>query len=132
MTRPDDLWARAVKTFHSANLLAPTDPDSSASRSYYAAFYAVFALFAVEGKAFKRHATLESAVHRDLVKTGRWTATLGSDYSFLRGARDTTDYGGSLHVVEDEVGESLQAALRILEAAHKENPETFPAEWKSK
>lgn len=108
------------------------DPDSAASRFYYAAFYAVSALFALEGKTFKRHSAIENAVHRDLVKIGRWTEKLGSDYSFLRGARETADYGGSLHVIEEEIEDSLQAALRILEAVHKERPENFPAEWKAK
>ena len=32
-------WSRALKTLPSAESILPTDPDSSASRAYYAAFY---------------------------------------------------------------------------------------------
>jgi uncharacterized protein (UPF0332 family) len=106
-----------------------SDPDSSASRFYYSAFYAVSALFAIDGKTFKKHSAVETAVHRDLVKTGRWTAKLGDDYSFLRGAREMGDYGGTLHVLEEEIESALQAAVRILEAVHKENSKAFPLDW---
>lgn len=130
MTQPKDFWERAIKTLLAAKMLMVVDPDSAASRFYYAAFYAVSALFALEGKTFKKHSAIENAVHRDLVKTGRWTEKLGSDYSFLRGARETADYGGSLHVIEEEIEDSLQATLRVLEAVHKAHPETFPVGWK--
>lgn len=131
MTPPQDFWDRAIKTFLAAKALITIDPDSAASRFYYAAFYAVSALFALENKTFKRHSAIENAVHRDLVKTGRWTEKLGSDYSFLRGARETADYGGSLHVILEEIEDSLLASLRILEAVHNECPEVFPIGWKA-
>lgn len=131
MTQPQDFWDRAIKTFRTAKSVMASDPDSSASRFYYSAFYAVSALFAIEGKTFKKHSAVETAVHRDFVKTGRWTAKLGDDYSFLRGARETADYGGSLHVIEDEIEDSLEAALRILKAVHNERPEIFPAGWET-
>ncbi len=62
-----DLWARALQALHTANSTAATDPDAAASRAYYAAFYAVSAMLALEGKTFSRHSALEVAVHRDLV-----------------------------------------------------------------
>lgn len=126
MTQPQDFWGRAIKAILSARLTADVDLDGAASRAYYTAFYAVSALFAMEGKTFKRHATLESAVHNDLVRTGRWHADLGKAYSFLRGARTTGDYGGDIHVSKDDVDKALKFASLILEAVHKEQPEAFP------
>ena len=66
------LWSRAQDALESASVLIGVDPDSAASRAYYAAFYAVSALFALEGRSFNKHTALESAVHRDLVRTGKW------------------------------------------------------------
>ena len=73
-----DLWTRACRSHQTSSLLSRVDPDGAASRAYYAAFYAVSALFALQGKTFTRHAALEAAVHRDLVKTGIWPDDLGS------------------------------------------------------
>ena len=76
-----DFWMRALQALRTAAGNASTDPDAAASRSYYAAFYAVSALFALEGKTFSRHSSLETAVHRDLVKAGRWPIELGEAYA---------------------------------------------------
>lgn len=123
-------WERAVTTFNAASLPIPADPDGAASRAYYSAFNAVSALFALDGKSFKKHSAIDSAVHRDLVKTGRWPVELGKTFSSLLEARTTGDYGEDLHIPEDKVREILQSARRILEAVHKENPETFPADFR--
>jgi uncharacterized protein (UPF0332 family) len=119
-------WDRAVKTFHSAGALCSSDQDRSASCSYYAAFYAVSALFALEAKGFTRHSAVETAVHRDLVKPGKWPVDLGQAYSNLCDTRNTGDYGGEAHVSEEEARQAIDAARHILEAVHRENPEMFP------
>lgn len=71
-----DLWAHALQAFQTSRREAVTDPDTAASRAYYAAFYAVSAMFILEGKTFSRHSALEIAVHRDLVNAGRWPTEL--------------------------------------------------------
>ena len=43
-------WQRARRTLASGSELWETDPDSAASRAYYAAFHAVTALFALRGQ----------------------------------------------------------------------------------
>jgi len=68
---PSDLWSRALQALQTAQFTLPPDPDAAAFRAYYAAFYAVSALLALEENLFTKHAAVESAVHRDLVKTGR-------------------------------------------------------------
>ncbi len=118
-------WNRAVKSLEAAKLLSPVDPNSCASRSYYAAFYAVSALFALHGRTFSKHSAVESAVHRDLVRPGHWTKELGSDYSSLLTLRATGDYGGLEHVSESEVEEAIQAVQRILRAVHGAHPDVF-------
>ncbi len=124
------LWERAAQALHSAkNLLSGGDSDGAASRAYYAAFYAVSALFALEGKTFTKHSALESAVHRDLVKAGLWSETLGEDYTYLRETRETGDYGGAVHVTRDEADSAIQAAERILTKVRAQKRDAF-ADWK--
>ncbi len=120
-----DFWRRAVKTFKTAKSLQSSDPDSSASRAYYAAFYAVSALFALKGRTFSKHSALEIAIHRDLVKTGVWDAELGKIFSSLRELRSIGDYGGSRHVSADDAVKAVTAAYRIVEAVKNSNPDIF-------
>jgi uncharacterized protein (UPF0332 family) len=66
-------WERAIDALRDADLLLANGGfDGAASRAYYAAFHAVTALFALDGRIFTKHAALEAAVHRDLVKAGKW------------------------------------------------------------
>ena len=118
-------WNRALKTLQSAKVLLPLDPDSFASRAYYAAFYAVSALFALQGRTFSKHSALESAVHRDLVRPGHWPKELGADYSYLLRLRAKGDYGGLEHVSESEAIEANQMAERILRAVCEAHPDVF-------
>lgn len=115
-----ELWARAQTALATATALLTTDPDASASRSYYAAFYAVCALFAAQGTTFAKHTAVEVAVHRDLVKPGRWSNDLGRDYSWLRGLRATGDYGVGAHVSSADARSATEAAARIVEAVRRE------------
>jgi len=88
-----DLWERARESLRAAQVVLPVSPDAAASRAYYAAFYAVSALFALEDRTFRRHSAVEAAVHRDLVRSGRWPAARGANYSRLFALRLTGDYG---------------------------------------
>lgn len=109
-----DLWKRAREAIRTAETDLSVSFDAAASRAYYAAFYAVSALFALEGREFSKHTAVCSAVHKDLVKTHQWPAERGEDYSFLLRLRETGDYGGGRHVKEDEATEAIEAARRII------------------
>ena len=118
----DGEWDRAVRSLASSEQLLSTDPDSSASRAYYAAFHAVTALFAMQNQEFSKHAAVRSALHRDWINTGQWTANLGQDYDFLMDLRETGDYGGLRHVSADDARSALQSARRILAAVQTSCP----------
>lgn len=121
-----DLWSRALQALHTTTDLIKSDPDASASRAYYAAFYAVSALFALEEKTFSKHSALEVALHRDLIKTGQWPIERGKEFTFLLNLRSTGDYGGEMHVSQGEAEEALTAANRILQTVHQRHPDQFP------
>ena len=78
-----DFWSRATQALQTTKDLIASDPDAVASRAYYAAFYAISALFALEGKTFSRHSALEVAFHRDYIKTGQWSIERGKEFTFL-------------------------------------------------
>ncbi len=120
-----DLWARALRAHTTAARLVDEDPDAAASRAYYAAFYAVSALFTMQGKTFRKHSAVEAAVHRLLVKPGTWPAELGTAFSWLARLRRTGDYGGGIHVAQSEAREAVDKASRLLQAVHEANPESF-------
>ncbi len=123
---PRDLWERAKRSWNAAKATVAVDPDSCASRAYYAAFYAVSARFAKLGQTFTKHSAVEAAVHRDLVKAGLWTARLGQEYSRLVQARLVGDYGGGQHVTVRAAEELILLAARVLQAIWHENPDCFP------
>ena len=124
-----DLWQRAKKAAQTAgNAHAEGDYDAAASRAYYAAFYAVGALLATEGKTFTKHSGVEAALHKDLVKAGRWPADLGSDYRSLHTLRNTGDYGGLEHVTGEQSAEAVKSARRILDAVRRACPALDAAE----
>ncbi len=111
-----DLWRRATEALVTARHDLPVSPDAAASRCYYAVFDAVSALFALDGLTFTKHSAVEAAVHRDLVKAGRWPEELGKSYSLLVGLRETGDYGGGEHVSREEAEDAVERAARIVEA----------------
>ena len=86
-------WERCRRSLISAAMVAQTDPDSAASRAYYAVFHAVSAIFALEGKSFSKHSAVRAAVHRDLVGTGLIPVESGQ-YNELMDMRELGDYGG--------------------------------------
>ena len=95
------------------------------SRAYYAAFYAVSAHFALEGRYFKSHRGLAVAVSQQLVKEGVWSQELGKVFGLLMEGRYTADYGGIEHVTEQRASEAIHDAEHILSAVQELHPETF-------
>ena len=122
-----DLWNRALQALRTSELLVDTDPDASASRAYYAAFYAVSALLAFEQRSFVKHTAVERAVHRDLVKAGLWPIETGAAFSWLASLRYTGDYGGEQHVQPEEAKVALEKAHLILQATRDVAPEPLPS-----
>ena len=120
-------WARACKEIEIARAVLDLDPNSAANRAYYAAFHAVTALFALEGRSFSKHTAVRAAVHNELVKTGRWSTELGASYNDLMSARHTGDYGGAFHVSRDEADDAIGVAEKVVEAIREMAEGAFPA-----
>ena len=121
----EGLWERAVLTLRDANTALSYSPDNTANRAYYAAFYAVSALFAVEDRFFKKHSGLRAAVHKELVHTKRWPPELGADYNELYKLREVADYGILQHASHEEAADAIERAKLILQAVADARPDTF-------
>ena len=120
-------WDRAIDALREADiLLANAGFDGAASRAYYAAFHAVTAVFAFEGRIFTKHSALEAAVHRDLVKAGKWPSELGRDFSFCVDLRGVGDYGTEVRVDVKQATDAVASARRILVAVRDALPVDFP------
>ena len=119
-------WDRAIDALRDAQLLLANGGfDGAVSRAYYAAFHAVTALFVLEGRTFTKHAAVEAAVHRDLVKAGRWPSDLGRDFSFGVELRGVGDYGTDVRVDAKQATDAIASARRILTAVRDRVPPDF-------
>lgn len=124
---PRTEWDRAIDALRDADLLLANGGfDGAASRAYYAAFHAVTALFALDGRIFTKHSALEAAVHRDLVKDGKWPSELGRDFSFCVELRGVGDYGTEVRVDAKQATDAIASARRILVAVRNALPVDFP------
>ena len=89
--------------------------DIAASRAYYGAFYAATAPHLAEGRSYRKHSGVISAIHQHFVYGGRLDAKSGKDLKWLFELRSVGDYGGSDHVTEEEATKAIQAGNRFLE-----------------
>ena len=105
-------WTKSMRSIAAAESILETDPDSAASRAYYAAFHGVTAVLAGRGMEFTKHTAVRAALHRDLIQSGAISADLGRDYDFLLDLRETADYGGVAEA-------SLASATKAIEKARK-------------
>ncbi len=117
------LRQRAQDSLRAAEVLVDIDPNSSASRAFYAAFQAVSALFLLEGRHFRKHSETRAAVHRDLVHAGRFDVNLGKAYDLLNAQRDVGDYSSAWQVTRDEAEQCVEAARQIVDAVNQLLPE---------
>jgi len=119
----DAEWQRALRALSSAGQLVQSDPDSAASRAYYAAFHALTALFALRGETYTKHSAIRAALHRELVQAGEVDKKTGRAYDFLMDLRETGDYGGLAQVTPQNARAAVEKAEAFLAAIRQACPE---------
>ena len=115
-------WRRAERALASAGQLVDCDADSAVSRTYYAAFHAINALFAFRGQSFTKHSALRAAIHRELIHSGHWPQELGGSFDLLMDLRETGDYGGMTQVSPESAKIAVAKAAEILSAVQRSCP----------
>ena len=113
---PRSQWTKAARAVASAAAILDMDPDSAASRAYYAAFHGVTAVLACRGLSFTKHTAVRAALHRDLIQAGLLSAELGRDYDYLLDLRETADYGGVAEASRASAAKAIAKASAILAA----------------
>lgn len=88
----------------------------SASRAYYAAFYAASALLLNEGMDTSKHSGVIALIHQHFVKSGRLNKEQGRNLNWLFELRSVGDYGVSLHVVQQDAQRAVNIAEDFFEA----------------
>lgn len=108
---------RAQQSLEAAQELASGEYyDFVASRAYYAAFYAATALLLSEELTFSKHSGVVASIHHKFVKTGRLSVQHGKNLNWLFELRNIGDYGGLVHVTEQDARQAVRAASGFLEA----------------
>lgn len=99
----------------SALLLEGGFANTAASRLYYACFYAVSALFALENLSAKTHKGARALLGRRFVREGVIPSSLGKTYSELFDFRQEGDYEDFSAITPDQVREYGGAAHTFVE-----------------
>jgi uncharacterized protein len=90
--------------------------DVSASRAYYAAFYAASALLLNAGIDTSKHSGVIALIHQHFVKSGKLGQEQGRNLNWLFELRSVGDYGVSLHVDLDDARKAVDTAQDFFES----------------
>jgi len=109
LDKSDDDIESASANF-SANRLQNAVRDA-----YFACFHAFAALLLKEGKTFKRHKEVRSALHRDFVRKGKLDPMWGKHYDWLFENRQKADYRPLVEFEPEQVKEIIEQTHDFLE-----------------
>ena len=88
----------------------------SINRSYYAAFYAVKSVLALDDIDFKRHKDVIAYFNQHYIATEVYDKEIGRNLSRLQKKRESSDYDDFVIASKEEAEEQLQAAQSIIDA----------------
>lgn len=110
-------FRRAEETLQVANkLLLDGNYKDANNRSYYAAFYAIKAVYALQKMDFKKHKTLLSNFNREYVACGIFPREYGKGISKLALIREQSDYDDFYVATKEECSRQLEFTHRLIEA----------------
>jgi uncharacterized protein (UPF0332 family) len=108
--------SQAHETIKSATLCLDNHFYKDAiNRSYYAAFYGVKAVLALEDVDFKKHKDVVAYFNQHYVATGYFQGITGRLLARLQKKRETSDYDDFFIASYEEAYEQVEAAKSILE-----------------
>ena len=88
----------------------------SINRSYYASFYAIKAVLALEKIDFKRHKDAIAYFNKSYVATDRFPRELGRKIGMLKQLREKSDYDDFFIVGTEEAAMQIKTAELIISA----------------
>ena len=84
------------------------------NRSYYAVFYAIRAVLALESIDFKRHKDVVAYFNKEFVAQGKFPGEMGRRLARLKMKREESDYSDFFIASADEAQEQIQSVEYIL------------------
>ena len=84
------------------------------NRSYYAAFYAVKAVLALDNIDFKRHKDVVATFNRDYIASGMYEKEIGRLLSRLQKKRENSDYDDFYIASKEEAEDQIKFAEQIV------------------
>ena len=110
----------AESTYHIAELCFDNQGYRDAvNRSYYATFYALRAVLALEGVDFKRHKDVVAYFNQHYVATEKFEREMGKRIGRLKTMREDCDYDDFYVIERDEVLEQLRTAEIVIGAVKR-------------
>ena len=97
------------------------------NRSYYAAFFAMRAVFALQNTDFKRHKTLLGNFNKEYISTGKLPKEYGRGIHMLALIREASDYDDFFVVSQEECEEQI----RFVEKLVKDIKKFMVTQWDS-
>ena len=105
---------QAEETVQSAKLCKENHFYKDAiNRAYYAAFYAIKAVLAVEGVDFKRHKDVVAYFNQHYVATEVFSKESGRSLARLQRKREASDYDDFYIASVEEAQEQIEVAAKI-------------------
>ena len=109
-----DLLAKSAQSIDAAALLLHDNyVDFSASRAYYAMFYAVEALLLSHDVSFSKHSAVISAFGKDFIKTGVFEVQFHRYIIDAFDLRNAGDYGNIHSVNSDKAQQTINEAREL-------------------
>lgn len=117
MKETNDLTKKAEKFLETAKLAFNSgDPDSCASRCYYAMFFMAEAVLLIEGLKASSHKGVISLLGEHFVKTGIFDRELGRALNDAYDKRLIGDYGVGFTIVEEEAEDRFEHPKILLKS----------------
>ena len=112
-----DYWIeKAEQDLSSARDNLSADRLQNAVRdAYFACFHALSSVLLKDGKSFRKHKEVRSALHRDFIHAKRIKAEWGKHYDWLFDNRQKADYRPLVQFDSEQVNEIIEKSEAFIE-----------------
>lgn len=106
---------RAKETLKTAKVIFDIkDYKSANNRAYYAIFYAIRAVLALERKDFKRHKDVIAYFNKNYINTEIFPRKLGHKISLAQSIREDSDYDDKYVASEEKTQTQIKTAEELI------------------
>ena len=112
---------KAKETYKSANILHKEvgDYTSANNRAYYAIFYAIRAVLALEEIDFKKHKDVIAYFNQNYVKTEIFPKVIGKKISQAQRVREDSDYDDKYQISYEKTETQINIAANVIKAVEE-------------